>query len=97
MLKQAFRPEFLNRIDETIVFHPLGKEQLAQIVDVQLDHLRKRLATRSMKLDITEAAEKLLAEEGYDPTIRRSAAEARDPAADRETRWPSRILSRRVR
>jgi ATP-dependent Clp protease ATP-binding subunit ClpB len=67
LLKQAFRPEFLNRIDETIVFHPLGKEQLAKIVDVQLGNLRKRLAQRNMKLEITDAAERLLAEEGYDP------------------------------
>ncbi len=68
MLKQHFRPEFLNRIDETIVFHPLSKDQLTRIVDVQLNHLRKRLTTRGMKLSITPAAEKLLAEEGYDPS-----------------------------
>jgi ATP-dependent Clp protease ATP-binding subunit ClpB len=67
MLKQHFRPEFLNRVDETIVFHPLGKEQLTRIVDVQLGHLRKRLASRDLKLHVTEEAEKLLAEEGYDP------------------------------
>ncbi|MGH7178487.1 MAG: ATP-dependent chaperone ClpB, partial [Tepidisphaeraceae bacterium] len=53
LLKQAFRPEFLNRIDETIVFHPLGKEQLTKIVDIQLGHLRKRLAARDLKLDIS--------------------------------------------
>jgi ATP-dependent Clp protease ATP-binding subunit ClpB len=68
MLKTFFRPEFLNRIDEIIVFHPLSKEQLTKIVDVQLNHLRKRLETRNLKLDITPAAEALLAEEGYDPT-----------------------------
>jgi ATP-dependent Clp protease ATP-binding subunit ClpB len=68
MLKTFFRPEFLNRIDEVIVFHPLSKEQLTRIVDVQLNHLRKRLAGRNLKLDVTEAAKKLLAEEGYDPT-----------------------------
>ena len=68
MLKQYFRPEFLNRIDETILFHPLGKEQLTKIVDVQLDYLRKRLASRNLKLVVDEDAEKLLAEEGYDPT-----------------------------
>jgi ATP-dependent Clp protease ATP-binding subunit ClpB len=67
MLKQYFRPEFLNRIDETIVFHPLEKSQLARIVEVQLGYLRKRLATRNLKLEITDAAENLLAEEGYDP------------------------------
>ena len=68
LLKQYFRPEFLNRIDETIVFHPLSKEQLTKIVDVQLNHLRKRLSTRNLKLHISKEAERLLAEEGYDPT-----------------------------
>ena len=69
MLKQHFRPEFLNRIDETIVFHPLSKEQLTQIVDVQLDHLRKRLAVARLEAAASaEDAKKLLAEEGYDPT-----------------------------
>jgi ATP-dependent Clp protease ATP-binding subunit ClpB len=67
MLKQHFRPEFLNRIDETIVFHPLQKEQLTRIVDVQLEHLRKRLAARHLSLQISDAARLLLAEEGYDP------------------------------
>jgi ATP-dependent Clp protease ATP-binding subunit ClpB len=67
MLKQHFRPEFLNRIDETIVFHPLQKEQLVKIVDVQLEHLRKRLAARHLTLNISDKAKKLLAEEGYDP------------------------------
>jgi ATP-dependent Clp protease ATP-binding subunit ClpB len=67
MLKQFFRPEFLNRVDETIVFHPLSKEQLTKIVDVQLDGLRKRLASRRLGLSLTPAAKKLLADEGYDP------------------------------
>jgi ATP-dependent Clp protease ATP-binding subunit ClpB len=67
MLKQFFRPEFLNRIDEIIVFHPLSKEQLTKIVDVQLNHLRKRLATRNLSLQVSETAKRLLAEEGYDP------------------------------
>jgi ATP-dependent Clp protease ATP-binding subunit ClpB len=67
LLKLQFRPEFLNRIDETIVFQPLSKEQLTKIVDVQLNHLRKRLASRGLKLSISADAEKLLAEEGYDP------------------------------
>jgi len=67
MLKQVFRPEFLNRIDETIVFHPLSREQLGRIVEVQLGRLRKRLASRSLTLQLTEPASKLLADEGYDP------------------------------
>jgi ATP-dependent Clp protease ATP-binding subunit ClpB len=68
LLKQQFRPEFLNRIDEVILFHSLNKEQLTKIVDVQLESLRKRLALRNLKLSLTDAAKKLLAEEGYDPT-----------------------------
>ncbi len=66
-LRDYFRPEFLNRIDETIVFHPLAKEQLTKIVDVQLRGLEKRLAARDLKLEITDAAKQLLADEGYDP------------------------------
>jgi ATP-dependent Clp protease ATP-binding subunit ClpB len=68
LLKQQFRPEFINRIDEVILFHSLSKEQLIKIVDVQLESLRKRLASRNLKLSLTDAAKKLLAEEGYDPT-----------------------------
>ncbi|HYE20688.1 MAG TPA: AAA family ATPase, partial [Tepidisphaeraceae bacterium] len=68
MLKQFFRPEFLNRIDEIIVFHPLDKGQLTRIVDVQLEHLRKRLAQRGIKLELTDEARRQLADEGYDPT-----------------------------
>jgi ATP-dependent Clp protease ATP-binding subunit ClpB len=68
LLKDHFRPEFLNRIDEIILFHSLNKEQLSKIVDVQIEHLRKRLSGRNIELDLTEGAKKLLAEEGYDPT-----------------------------
>jgi ATP-dependent Clp protease ATP-binding subunit ClpB len=67
LLKQFFRPEFLNRIDETIVFHPLGKEQLEGIVEVQLRHLRRRLSDRGFGLALSQAAAKLLVDEGYDP------------------------------
>ncbi|HWE96781.1 MAG TPA: ATP-dependent chaperone ClpB [Tepidisphaeraceae bacterium] len=67
LLKLNFRPEFLNRIDEVILFHTLTREQLARIVDVQLDSLRKRLAARGLHLELAEAAKNLLAEEGYDP------------------------------
>jgi ATP-dependent Clp protease ATP-binding subunit ClpB len=67
LLRDHFRPEFLNRIDETILFHPLGREQLDKIVDVQLDTLRQRLSGRNLKLVLTVAARQLLAEEGYDP------------------------------
>src|SRR5687767_7821166 len=67
MLKQHFRPEFINRVDEVIVFHPLSRDQLTRIVDVQLEHLRKRLAARNLKLQTSDAAKRLLADEGYDP------------------------------
>jgi ATP-dependent Clp protease ATP-binding subunit ClpB len=68
ILKDQFRPEFLNRIDEIILFHSLSREQITKIVDVQLEHLRRRLADRNLKLELSEAAKKLLADEGYDPT-----------------------------
>ena len=68
MLKAQFRPEFLNRIDETIIFHTLTRDQLTKIVDVQLRWLEKRLATRGIKLSVSDAAKELLGEEGYDPT-----------------------------
>jgi ATP-dependent Clp protease ATP-binding subunit ClpB len=67
ILKDHFRPEFLNRIDETIIFHNLDKQQIARIVDVQLEHLRKRLGHRNISIALTAAARKLLADEGYDP------------------------------
>jgi ATP-dependent Clp protease ATP-binding subunit ClpB len=68
LLRDHFRPEFLNRIDETIIFHSLSKQQLTKIVDVQLENLRKRLAGRNLKLTLSEPARRLLAEEGYGPT-----------------------------
>jgi ATP-dependent Clp protease ATP-binding subunit ClpB len=67
MLRDYFRPEFLNRIDETILFHSLSKEQIEKIVDVQLGFLRKRLATRGLKLALSDEAKKLIADEGFDP------------------------------
>ncbi|HEV2294218.1 MAG TPA: ATP-dependent chaperone ClpB [Tepidisphaeraceae bacterium] len=69
LLKGQFRPEFLNRVDEMIVFHPLRKEQLTLIVEVQLENLRQRLAQRGLKLELTDEAKRLLADEGYDPTL----------------------------
>jgi ATP-dependent Clp protease ATP-binding subunit ClpB len=68
LLRDHFRPEFLNRIDETILFHSLSREQLDKIVDVQLENLRRRLGGRNLKLTISQEATKLLGEEGYDPT-----------------------------
>ncbi len=66
-LKNYFRPEFLNRIDETIIFHRLSEEDLARIVDIQVDYLRRRLADRHIELRLTEAAKRQLAKDGYDP------------------------------
>jgi ATP-dependent Clp protease ATP-binding subunit ClpB len=68
LLRDHFRPEFLNRIDETIIFHTLTKDQIVRIVDVQVEQLAHRLAGRNLKLVLTPSARKLLAEEGYDPT-----------------------------
>ncbi|MBD3308547.1 AAA domain-containing protein, partial [candidate division KSB3 bacterium] len=67
MIRAHFRPEFLNRIDEIIVFHGLSLEHLKQIVGIQLRHLKHRLKDRKMTLHITEAAAEYIAREGYDP------------------------------
>jgi ATP-dependent Clp protease ATP-binding subunit ClpB len=68
ILKEKLLPEFLNRIDETIVFHPLNREQIAKIVDLQLARFEKLLAERDIRLEVTDAAKKAIASEGYDPT-----------------------------
>jgi ATP-dependent Clp protease ATP-binding subunit ClpB len=67
-LRGAFRPEFLNRLDETIIFHRLDRAQLRSIVDVQLAIFERRLAERDLRLEITDAAKDFLANVGYDPT-----------------------------
>jgi ATP-dependent Clp protease ATP-binding subunit ClpB len=67
VLRTHFRPEFLNRVDEIIVFRQLTREQLAAIVDIQLARLQQRLAERNIQLDVTEPAKRLLAERGWDP------------------------------
>jgi ATP-dependent Clp protease ATP-binding subunit ClpB len=66
-LRHHFRPEFLNRVDETIVFHTLSEEQLKQIVEIQLNGLRKRLADRHIELELTDRARGYLVRTGYDP------------------------------
>jgi ATP-dependent Clp protease ATP-binding subunit ClpB len=66
-LRDVFRPEFLNRIDEVIEFQPLSKEQIGEIVELQLARLRERLAERRIELELTEAAKEVLAEAGWDP------------------------------
>ena len=66
-LRRAFRPEFLNRLDEVILFKPLTRENLEGIIDILVASLRKRLAERSLSLEITDAAKGLIIERGYDP------------------------------
>jgi ATP-dependent Clp protease ATP-binding subunit ClpB len=66
-VRAHFRPELLNRIDEVVIFKPLGLEQISRIVAIQLVGLQRRLAERKMTLDLTPAAQELLAREGYDP------------------------------
>ena len=68
-LRNTLRPEFLNRIDEVVIFMPLDRAQLARIVDIQLTHLRRRLADRRIELEVTDAAKEVLGREGYDPTF----------------------------
>jgi ATP-dependent Clp protease ATP-binding subunit ClpB len=68
-LRKTFKPEFLNRVDDTIIFRPLGMEELSKIVDIQLAKLRRMLAERKILLEITPEAEKVIAEEGYDPAF----------------------------
>jgi ATP-dependent Clp protease ATP-binding subunit ClpB len=67
VVQQSFRPEFINRIDDICVFHPLGSEQIRAIVDIQLGLLRKRLLERNMELVLEDAARDRLGEAGYDP------------------------------
>ena len=66
-LKAQFRPEFLNRVDEVIIFHQLGREHIKRVVDLQFDLLKKRLADRHIEIKLTEKAKELLVKEGYDP------------------------------
>jgi ATP-dependent Clp protease ATP-binding subunit ClpB len=67
-MREVFRPEFLNRIDEIVEFHPLSKEQIREIVELQLRRVEARLAERGLRLELSEAAKELLAEAGWDPT-----------------------------
>ncbi len=69
LLRSHFRPEFLNRIDEIVVFHALQREQLKEIIDIQLERLRWLLADRKITLDLSDRAKELLVTEGYDPAF----------------------------
>jgi len=66
-LRAQFRPEFLNRIDDIVIFHPLGLSELKSIIEIQLKNLKARLAEKKLDLELTENAKKYLAQEGYDP------------------------------
>src|SRR4029078_1151723 len=68
-LKKGFRPEFLNRIDDVIVFHKLQKDEIKQIVDLLLRRIRTSLAERDLQLELSEAAEDFLVEKGWDPAM----------------------------
>jgi ATP-dependent Clp protease ATP-binding subunit ClpC len=68
-LKTHFRPEFLNRIDDVIVFHQLNKEQIHHIVDLMIANLDERLKSKDMGIELTQAAKDLLAARGYDPLL----------------------------
>jgi ATP-dependent Clp protease ATP-binding subunit ClpB len=67
-MRELFRPEFLNRIDEIVEFEPLTKEQLGEIVELQLARLRERLADRGIELELTDEAKQVVADAGWDPT-----------------------------
>ncbi len=67
MLKKTIRPEFLNRIDETIMFTPLSKDEIRQIVTLQINSVKKMLADNNVELTVTDNATDFIAEAGYDP------------------------------
>ena len=68
-MRNHFRPEFLNRIDDIVLFRNLGRERMKEIVEIQLGDLRKRLADRKMTLTLTDGVKEVLAEKGYDPVF----------------------------
>jgi ATP-dependent Clp protease ATP-binding subunit ClpC len=68
-LKGHFRPEFLNRIDDTIVFHELSKDEVTEIIDIMIQRLRDQLESQGLKLEMTQAAKYLVVDKGYDPTL----------------------------
>jgi ATP-dependent Clp protease ATP-binding subunit ClpB len=69
VLRQHFRPEFLNRVDEIVVFHALDRSQLRQIVDIQLERLRRLLKDRQITIELTDKAKDIIVAEGYDPAF----------------------------
>jgi ATP-dependent Clp protease ATP-binding subunit ClpC len=68
-MKRSFRPEFLNRIDETVVFHSLTRENVKEIVDLMMKRVHEQLRSKDVEIELTDAAKNLLAEKGYDPAL----------------------------
>ena len=68
-LKKVFRPEFLNRIDEVIVFHKLAKDEIKEIVDLMIDRVRTQVAEHELQLELSEEAKDLLVDKGWDPAM----------------------------
>jgi ATP-dependent Clp protease ATP-binding subunit ClpB len=95
-LRRHFRPEFLNRVDETVVFHALRSEHLKRIVDIQLGHLQRRLEQRHITLELTDAAREYLTRVGYEPDF---GARPLKRAIQREleTRLARALLDREIR
>ena len=87
-LRETFRPELLNRIDEIIVFDPLTEDDLKQIVELLLNDVRERLAERNVDLELTDAAKSALVTRGLRPGLRRAAAAPRRSSAASRTRSP---------
>jgi ATP-dependent Clp protease ATP-binding subunit ClpB len=67
LLRQGFKPEFLNRVDDVIIFRPLGQEEIGRIVELQIERVKKLVQDRKLTLEVTPAAKSLIAAEGYDP------------------------------
>ena len=104
-LKKVFRPEFLNRIDEVIVFHKLPKDEIKEIVELLLRHIRESMAERELSLNLSDDAKDLLVEKGWDPAmgarpLRRAIQRyIEDPLADKvlHLRWSPARPSRSAR
>jgi len=96
VLRGHFRPEFLNRLDEIILFHRLGQQHMGPIVDIQVARVQRLLADRKVTLDLSEAARNWLGRVGYDP-LWRAPAEARDPEISAGPARRTRFLPARSR
>ena len=93
-LRRQFRPELLNRIDETIVFHPLSRAQIGQIVGLLVAQVRERLAERNITCELKEAGCDWLVKEGFDVSLRRPSAAPGHPAPPGEPAFPGRPIRR---